>query len=94
MTDTSLQRLRTSFLFSDLPDTIATGRAGGDDPKPIEQATVDDVAFAVQALNDAANVIYGQAGALRSLHDRARRAGAVGAALAVDAAVSTLEGAR
>ncbi|MFQ3667105.1 MAG: hypothetical protein SNJ79_13920 [Sphingomonadaceae bacterium] len=48
---------------------------------------MDDVAFAVQALGDEADAIYRRVTALKQLHDRARRAGARGADLAVEAAV-------
>jgi hypothetical protein len=91
MSDSPLQRLRKSYALSDLPDTIIAGSAGA---KPIDEATVDDVAFAVQALNDEMNAIYRRCASLRSLHDQARRAGALGSALAVDAAVQTSEGAQ
>jgi hypothetical protein len=94
MFDTPLQRLRKSYALADLPDTIAASVAGDSTAKPIEQATVDDVAFATQALTDQANAIYDRAAILRRLHDRARRAGALGSALAVDAAAQGLEGAR
>ena len=90
MFESKLQRLRKSYALADLPDTISAGTA----IKPIGEATVDDVAFAIQALNDETDVLYRRSAALRSLHDRARRVGAVGAALAVDAAVQSLEGAR
>ena len=94
MSDTPLQRLHKSYALVDLPDTIATGTAGDTAIKPIDEATVDDIAFAVQALNDEMNAIYQRSASLRSLHDQARRAGALGSALAVDAAVQTPEGAQ
>lgn len=91
MFDTPLQRLRKSYALADLPDTIAVGGAGA---KPIDKATVDDVAFALQALSDVTSVLYRRSAALGSLHDKARRAGALGSALAVDAVAKSLEGAR
>jgi hypothetical protein len=94
MFDTPLQRLRKSYALADLPTTITTGAPGATMSKPIEAATVDDVAFAVQALNDEMDALYRRTTALRSLHDKARRAGALGSALAVDTAVQTLEGAQ
>lgn len=90
MFETNLQRLRKSYALADLPDTITAGTA----IKPIDEATVDDIAFAVQALTDEMNAIYQRSASLRSLHDKARRAGALGSALAVDAVSKTLEGAR
>jgi hypothetical protein len=91
MSETLLQRLRKSYALADLPDTITTGATG---TKPIDQATVDDIAFAVQALNDEMDAVYRRSSALRSLHDKARRVGALGSTLAVVAAANTLDGGR
>jgi hypothetical protein len=55
--------------------------------KALTAATVDDIAFAVQRLGDEADANYRGVTALKLLHDRARRAGALGADIAVDAAV-------
>jgi len=93
MSDTPLKRLRATYSLADLPGTITAGAPGAAISKPIEQATVDDLAFALQRLNDESAALYRRSSALRSLHDCARRAGAPGSALAVDAAVKTLEGA-
>jgi hypothetical protein len=62
--------------------------------KAIDEATVDDIAFAIQALNDEMDMLYRRSSALRSLHDKARRAGALGSALAIDAAAQGLGRAR
>jgi len=90
-TTTPLQRLReSSHALADLPDSFRTGELGEyGQPlsKALTDATVDDVAFAIQALGDEADAIDRRLTALRQLHDRARRAGAVGADLAVEAAV-------
>jgi len=90
-TNTPLQRLReSSYALVDLPDSFRTGELGEyGQPlsKAVTDATVDDVAFAVQALGDEADAILRRVTALRQLHDRARRAGARGADLAVAAAV-------
>ena len=59
--------------------------------KAINTATVDDIAFAIQALGDEADALYRRVSALKQLHDRARRAGAVGAEIAVDAAARLVE---
>jgi len=90
-TTTPLQRLReSSYALADLPDSLRTGELGEyGQPlsKALTDATADDVAFAIQALGDEADAILRRVTALRQLHDRARRAGARGAALAVEAAV-------
>ncbi|MBX6387007.1 MAG: hypothetical protein IRZ07_29195 [Microbispora sp.] len=90
-TTTPLQRLReSSYALAELPDSIRTGdigEFGQPIAKALSAATVDDVAFAIQALGDEADAIYRRVTALKQLHDRARRAGARGADLAVEAAV-------
>jgi hypothetical protein len=89
-TTTPLQRLReSSYTLAELPDSIRTGDLGEyGQPlsKAITCATVDDVAFAIQALGDEADAIYRRVAALKQLHDRARRVGALGAETAMDAA--------
>lgn len=89
-TTTPLQRLReSSYALAELPDSIRTGdigEFGQPIAKALSAATVDDVAFAIQALGDEADAIYRRVTALKHLHDRARRAGALGAEVAVDAA--------
>lgn len=94
-TTTPLQRLRDTYSMKDLPDSIRTGESGELGhalAKPLASATVDDIAFATQAIDDEVSAIFGRAAALKQLHDRARRAGALGADLAVDAAVRFEEG--
>jgi hypothetical protein len=89
-TTTPLQRLRAaSYIMGDLPDSISTsdiGEFGQPISKAISSATVDDIAFAIQSLSDEADAVYRRVSALKNLHDRARRAGALGAELAVEAA--------
>ena len=85
-----LERLRNTYSMKELPDSIGTsemGELGHLLAKPLASATVDDIAFATQAIDDEASALYGRAAALKRLHDRARRAGALGADLAVDAAL-------
>ena len=89
-TITPLQRLReSSYTLADLPDSFRIGEFGEyGQPlsKAITDATVDDVAFAIQAHGDEADAIFRRVAALKQLHDRARRAGARGTNLAVEAA--------
>jgi len=94
-TSTPRQRLRETNSMKDLPDSIRTGELGElGHPlaKPMASATVDDIAFATQALDDEISALLGRAAALKRLHDRARRGGALGVDLAVDAAVRFEEG--
>ncbi|GGG39267.1 hypothetical protein GCM10010964_28530 [Caldovatus sediminis] len=96
-TTTPLDRLRQSYGMAALPDSIGTeafGEFGRPVDKPIAQATVDDVAFAIQALNDESAALYRRLDALRRLHDHARRAGGLGTALAVEAALRSVEAGR
>ena len=93
-TTTPLQRLRESYSMAELPETILTpdltpenSGSGQSVTKPLSLATVDDVAFAIQSLGDDADAIYRRVSALKHLHDRARRAGALGLENAVRAAI-------
>jgi len=92
-----LDRLREAYGLAALPDAIDTtylGEFGQPIRKPIAQATIDDIAFAIQALEDDSSVAYRRLSALRQLHERARRAGGLGAELAVEAALRNQEGGR
>ncbi|CUW37096.1 conserved protein of unknown function [Magnetospirillum sp. XM-1] len=90
-----LERLRKKMSFDAIPDTIEVPPIGDETAsvvKAIEDASVDDVALAIQALDKvSANLIH-QVSALRRLHDYARCAGAMGVSNAVDAAVRAVEG--
>jgi hypothetical protein len=94
-TTTPLQRLRENYSMKELPDSIRTrelGELGHALAKPLASATVDDIAFASQAVDDEVSALFGRAAALKQLHERARRAGALNADLAVDAALRFEEG--
>jgi hypothetical protein len=85
-----LNALRKShYALGELPASIcvlAVDRLASS-VRPIEKATLDEVAFAIikaeQAYNDAGDRLI----ALRKLYNLAREAGGVGSACAVDAAV-------
>jgi hypothetical protein len=88
-TKTKLERVREDNLFlADLPDTIRIPPLG-DCPeevtKPIETASIDDIAFAHLALQAEASALYGGVDALHRIHDMARKNGALGADNALDA---------
>lgn len=86
---TKVERLReTSSGFADLPDNIRIpplGNCRTEVTKPIETASIDDIAFAQMALQAKSLSIYAQTDALRRVHDRARKSGALGADNALDA---------
>ncbi len=61
--------------------------------KPIETASIDDIAFAQLALQTRASALYGEIDALRRIYDMARKNGALGADNALNA-VSDGKGAK
>lgn len=86
---TKLDKLRqdNSFL-AELPDTIripALGARTEEVLKPIETATLDDIAFAQLALQAKSSVLYGELDALRRVTEIARKNGALGADNVLDA---------
>lgn len=86
---TPLDHLREKLWLKMLPDSIEVPTGPGGSPvitKPVAQATVDDVAFAAEALFRQSVALHRKADALRQIHDLARRAGAVGAVNATAAA--------
>ena len=89
-----LDRLRKKMSFDAIPDTIEvppTGDESNSVVKAIEDASVDDVALAIQALDKVSATLIHQVSGLRRLHDHARCAGAIGVSNAVEAAVQSLE---
>jgi hypothetical protein len=78
-----------------LPETVripALGNRREETVKPIETATVDDLAFALIALNERSSVLYREIDALRTLQDEARKVGARGADIAGDALIAAKGG--
>jgi hypothetical protein len=78
-----------------LPETIrilALGNRREETVKPIETATVDDLAFALIALNEQSSVLYREIDALRTLQDEARKVGARGVDIAGDALIAAKGG--
>ena len=72
---------KKSVWLSELPATIRVPGHGGKptiDGLHIEEASVDDIAFAIQGLESEASIISGQLHALKRLHDLARNRGALG----------------
>ena len=87
-------RQRHSALQS-LPDTITVPSLGARRPvavvRSIEQATLDDIAFAMRGVEAEFNAVGDRLAALRKLYGLARQAGALGADRTLDAAVTGLE---
>lgn len=83
-----IEKLRKNgYSFGSLPDTVripAIGKISQEIVKPTEEATLDDLAFAVLALQEQSSALYRLTDSLRTLYDEARKNGAVGADIAVD----------
>lgn len=78
-----------------LPETVripALGNRRDETVKPVETATVDDLAFALLGLNERASALYREIDALRTVHDEARKAGALGSDIAIDALIAETGG--
>lgn len=72
---------KKSLSLSDLPETIRVPGHGGQpdiDGLRLEDASVDDLAFAIRGIADKTSILISQESALRRLHDLARARGAVG----------------
>jgi len=97
-TKTKLERLREdNCFFADLPDSIripSLGRRQDEVTKPIETASIDDIAFAQLALQARASALYGEIDALRRIYDMARKNGALGADNVLDAIPDTKGGSK
>jgi hypothetical protein len=77
----------SSFALQALPDEIVIPVMRDDtngETKPIVLATVDDIAFSHQGLNQAINDLVDRMDALRHAHDMARGVGAKGADYALE----------
>jgi hypothetical protein len=79
---------KSHYGLASLPDTIRIP-AVADRPetpaKPIEAATLDDLAFALRALDAEFSAVSDQLHALRKFYTLARDAGALGSDCAIDA---------
>jgi hypothetical protein len=80
--------LKDAYCASNLPENIHIPPLGAnliDTVKPIEQATLDDIAFATQALDQKADALNTSLYALRRLYREARSKGAHGSDNIIDA---------
>lgn len=95
---TKLDALRErSFLLSHLPDTVHIPPQAGirdEATKPIEVATLDDIAFALLGLQEKSSEIYRKIEALRAVYELARKSGATGAEIAFNVMTDVKGGSR
>lgn len=78
-----------------LPETVrvpALGNRREETVKPVETASVDDLAFALLGLSERASALYREIDAVRTVYDEARKAGALGADIAIDALIAAMGG--
>jgi hypothetical protein len=85
------------FMLEALPDTIVIPALGGNKTeqivKPITEATLDDVAFALRGRDADFSAVSDRLHALKKLYHMARDAGAIGADCALGV-VASLKGKR
>jgi len=83
-----IERLRKDdYYFRSLPETIripAIGAILEEVVKPTDTATLDDLAFAVLALQEKSSALYSLTESVRNLYDQARKNGALGSQVAID----------
>jgi hypothetical protein len=93
MFKTPLKRLRASTWLCDIPDTISVPPRGDNPARtvPIEQATIDDIAFALLALNRERSDLSRAICALEEVVSMARNQGAAGVDAAISAAAREME---
>ena len=85
---TKLERLREdTYSFGDLPETIRippVGQNKNEVVRPIETASLDDIAFALLALESKSSALFGKINSLRRLYELARKNGGLGADNAIN----------
>lgn len=88
-----LKKLRQSTWLSALPDTIAVPAIGGRLARnlAIERATIDQITFAVLPLEQERRALGHKITALEEMVSMARKQGALGADIAISAAIRELE---
>ena len=77
-----LLRKQSEMYLRDLPEIIRIPALDGSRPdvvvRPLEDATIDDLAFAIQGLEAESRVLHRRLSGLRDLYDLARKRGALG----------------
>lgn len=91
-----LLRKRLSYHASNLTDEIripAMGSARPDEVvRPLVEATIDEIAFAIQAAESDASAAIGRSGALKRVYEEARKRGALGNATVAEAFADLVHG--
>jgi hypothetical protein len=88
---TLLEKLhqQSSMYASYLPDTVRIPALDGSRPddvvRPLPDATIDDIAFAIQGLEAESRANHCRLAALRDLYEKARQRGALGVTTVADA---------
>lgn len=89
-----LIRLRKglSFYSASLPDVVRIPANGTTRPdevfRPLMDATIDDIAFAIQGVEAESRAIIRRSGALEELYEAARKRGAIGTTTIAEAFVA------
>jgi hypothetical protein len=92
-----LTRLRKnlSFYSASLPDVVRIPANGSTRPdevfRPLMDATIDDIAFAIQGVEAESRAIMRRSGALEELYEAARKRGAIGTTTIAEAFASVPE---
>jgi hypothetical protein len=80
---------QSEMYLRDLPETIRIpaldGNRSDEVVRPLEDATIDDLAFAIQGMEAAARVHIRRLQGLRDLYELARKRGALGVTTVADA---------
>jgi len=89
-----LKRLRQSSWLGAIPDTVDVPAIGDQAARqvPIERATIDEIEFALVALDRRQSELYRLTRAMEDVLKLARKQGARGADTAISAAARDLEG--
>jgi hypothetical protein len=89
-------RTQSSMYLADLPDAVRIPALAPNRPddvtRPLTEATVDDIAFGIQGLEAESRAIHARLSALRELHDRARKRGALGVTTVAEAFAGLIHG--
>ncbi len=87
-----LLRKQPEMYLRDLPETIRIPALDSNRPdevvRRLEDATIDDVAFAIQGMESESRLIHRRLGGLRDLYEMARKRGALVTTTVADAVAS------
>lgn len=88
-----IKRLRKRYDLEHMPDVIDVPALNGRDAcsLPLEQATLDDIEFALVEIGRQQSSLYDVSNSLKTLLRMARRQGALGSEIGVNAAIRDLE---